>query len=71
LIEGKHAMSRILGAAAIVAMAFSAGSSPIKSAVCCGLNQAKAESVVRAQRQQNWRYAFARSLSVVAGEKMV
>ena len=64
-------MSRVLGAAAIIAIAFSVGSSPFATTICCSLNQAKAESVVRAQRQQNWRYAFTRSLSVVAGERTV
>jgi hypothetical protein len=64
-------MSRVLGAAAIIAIAFSVGASPVKSTICCNLNQAKAESVVRAQRQQNWRHAFTRSLSVVAGERTV
>jgi hypothetical protein len=64
-------MSRILGAAAIIAIAFSVGSFSVKSTICCSLNQAKAESVVRAQRQQNWRYAFTRSSRLAAGEKMV
>jgi hypothetical protein len=58
-------MSRVLGAAAIIAMAFSVGSFPFRPTICCSLNQAKAESVIRAQRQQNWRYAFTRSLSFV------
>jgi hypothetical protein len=64
-------MSRVLGASAIIAIAFSVGSSPFRLTICCSLNQAKAESVVRAQRQQNWRYAFTRSLSGVAGEKTI
>jgi hypothetical protein len=64
-------MSRVLGTAAIITIAFSVGSFPVKSTICCSLNQAKAESVVRAQRQQNWRYAFTRSLPFAAGENTV
>jgi hypothetical protein len=64
-------MSKVLGTAAIIAIAFSVGSFHVKSTVCCSLNQAKAESVVRAQRQQNWRYAFTRSSRFAAGETMV
>jgi hypothetical protein len=56
-------MSKILGAAAIVAFAFSLGL-PSYHSTCC-LDRAKAESVVRAQREQTWRYAFTRSSSVV------
>ena len=57
-------MSKILGAAAIVAFAFSLGLPSYHSS--CSLDRAKAESVVRAQREQTWRYAFARSPSVIA-----
>jgi GH24 family phage-related lysozyme (muramidase) len=62
-------MNKIFGAAAIVAFAFSIGLPSYRS-TCC-LNRAKAESVVRAQREQTWRYAFARSSSVVLSEGMV
>jgi hypothetical protein len=55
-------MSKFFGAAAVVAFAFSMGS-PSYHSTCC-LNRAKAESVVRAQREQAWRYAFTRSSSV-------
>jgi hypothetical protein len=64
-------MGKVLGAAAIVAVAFSIGSSSYNSTGSCCQNRAKAESVVRAQREQSWRYAFTRSSSVVAGERMV
>jgi hypothetical protein len=62
-------MSKILGATAVVAFAFSIGL-PSHGSTCC-LNRAKAESVVRAQREQTWRYAFTPSSSVVTGEGMV
>jgi hypothetical protein len=55
-------MSKIFGAAAVLAFAFSMGS--LSNSTCC-LNRAKAESVIRAQREQTWRYAFTRSSSVV------
>jgi len=59
-------MSKIFGVAAVLAFAVSIGS-PIYHSTCC-LNRAKAESVVRAQREQAWRYAFSRSSFIVAGE---
>jgi hypothetical protein len=62
-------MSKMFGVAAVVAFAFSIGS-PSYYSTCC-LNRAKAESVVRAQREQSWRYAFARSSSIVTGEGTV
>jgi hypothetical protein len=55
-------MNKIFGAAAVLAFAFSMGS--LSNSTCC-LNRAKAESVIRAQREQTWRYAFTRSSSVV------
>jgi hypothetical protein len=62
-------MSKFFGAAAVVAFAFSMGL-PSYHSPCC-LNRAKAESVVRAQREQTWRYAFTRSLSVITGDGLV
>jgi hypothetical protein len=62
-------MSKIFGAAAVVAFAFSIGL-PSYHSTCCQ-NRAKAESVVRAQREQTWRYAFTRSSPVITGEGMV
>jgi hypothetical protein len=54
--------NKVLGAAAVVAIAFSTGSFFYSS--CCQ-NRAKAESVVRVQREQGWRYAVRRSSLVV------
>jgi hypothetical protein len=62
-------MSKIFGTAAVVAFAFSLGV-PSYHSSCC-LNRAKAESVLRAQREQIWRYAFKRSSSVVTGQGIV
>jgi hypothetical protein len=64
-------MSKVLGAAAVVAVAFSIGSSSYNSTGSCCQNRAKAESVVRAQREQSWRYAFTRWSSFVAGEGVI
>src|SRR5271168_2667359 len=59
-------ISKALGAAAIFAVAFSIGSPSYHSTGC--QNRAKAESVVRPQREQTWRYAFTRSSSGVVSE---
>jgi hypothetical protein len=62
-------MSKMFGIAAVVAFAFSIGS-PSYHSTCC-LNRAKAESVVRTQREQSWRYAFGRPSSIITGEGTV
>jgi hypothetical protein len=66
---GSTGMSKSLGTAAVVAVALSIGLPSYNT--CCSQNRAKAESVVRAQRWQSWRYAFARSSSVAATADMV
>lgn len=60
---------RLLGTAAVVAVAFSIGSSNYSLTGCCRQNLAKAESVLRAQRWQSWRYSYTRSASLVVGDR--
>jgi hypothetical protein len=63
-----HHSEKLLGTAAVIAVVFSIGSSTFNLTSCCRQNLAKAESVLRAQRWQSWRYTFARSAFLAAGD---
>jgi hypothetical protein len=64
----KHHSGKLLGTAAVIAVVFSIGSSTFNLTGCCRQNLAKAESVLRAQRWQSWRYSYARSAFLAAGD---
>jgi hypothetical protein len=63
-----HHSEKLLGTAAVIAVVFSIGSSTFNLTSCCRQNLAKAASVLRAQRWQSWRYSYARSAFLAAGD---
>jgi hypothetical protein len=58
-------MTRTIFGVAVVGFAFWMGW-PLHHSHCC-INRAKAESVMRAQRQQSWRYYFTRPWPAIVG----
>ena len=60
----KRYFGHVLGIGAAGAIVFSVGFAALNVPGCCRQNLAKAESVLRAQRWQTWRYAYARSASI-------
>lgn len=64
----KRYLGSLLAIGAAIAIVFSVGFTTLNASGCCRQNLAKAESVLRTQRWQNWRYAYARSVSIAVSD---